>query len=82
MKYRSILLLAALFWAAVTHSQPLVDCNCLANLSVLQTNACQGIIPDLCQFSQCWLSPLPLQCSQSPAAGGQVGVGTQPISIV
>ena len=45
------------------------------------TNSCEGIIPDLCQFNPCQVAPTPLQCSQSPAAGGTVGPGTHPITV-
>src|SRR5262249_18012664 len=75
------LLIATLLLAHDGYSQ-IVDCNCLGNLPVLQTNACQGIIPDLCQFSQCWLTPAMAPCSQSPAAGGQVGSGSYPITVM
>jgi len=60
----------------------LVDCVCLAKLQALQTNACLATIPDLCALvGPCLLSPPPLQCSQTPPPGGQVGPGTYPITV-
>src|SRR5437773_10859188 len=62
-----------------------VDCSCLASQAVLKTNACQGVIPDMCQFTNCFKStvqpPPPLSCSQTPAPGGIVGPGTYPITV-
>src|SRR5437763_15733522 len=62
-----------------------VDCSCLASQAVLKTNACQGTIPDMCQFTNCFRStavpPPPLTCSQTPAAGGIVGPGSYPITV-
>jgi N-acetylneuraminic acid mutarotase len=62
---------------------PFVNCACLDMLPELHTNACQGIIPDLCQlYLPCLELPgVPLQCAQSPAAGGTVGPGTHPITV-
>ena len=60
----------------------LVDCNCLAKLQNLQTNACLAPIPDLCALAgPCLLSLTQLQCSQTPPPGGQVGPGTHPITV-
>jgi hypothetical protein len=60
---------------------PLVNCACLDMLPALRSNACRAVIPDLCQFTQCWLSSAALVCAQSPAAGGSVLPGTTPITI-
>jgi len=82
MKKFLLLLVAAWLGTQAGRSQSqLVDCSCLATQAVLQTNACQAVIPDLCQFTQCWLSPTPLQCSQTPPPGGIVGPGTHPITV-
>src|ERR1051325_6554578 len=64
---------------------PVVDCTCVANLPGLQTNACQGIVPDLCLLAaNCFSTNVvigsPGYCSQSPAAGTIVGLG--PTSIL
>src|SRR6516225_5367528 len=70
----SLSLLLMLVWTPLGRAQPLVDCNCVGHLSVLFTNSCQGIIPDLCALSQqCWVAGIPLLCSQSPLPGGSVG---------
>jgi hypothetical protein len=60
---------------------PPVDCNCVANLGALQTNACQGIVPDLCALGgNCFSTNLLAgSCSQTPAAGTIVGAGTNNI---
>src|SRR5438552_17050225 len=85
MKNVLLMLFAACLGAQIAVSQPFVDCSCLANQSVLRTNACQGVIPDMCQFSNCFQNaafpPAPYTCSQSPAAGGIVSPGTYPIPI-
>ena len=75
-------LVAALLPTAAQAQTQLVDCNCLAKLHELQTNACQGVIPDLCALaSQCLLTPAVPQCSQTPAPGGSVGPGSYPITV-
>jgi len=75
-------LAAALLPLAGRAQSQLVDCGCLAKLPALQTNACLATIPDLCALAApCWLSPSPLQCSQTPPPGGQVGPGTYPITV-
>lgn len=80
MKIRSLLLYMALLLSAhFARAQFSVDCSCLSTQAVLVTNACQAVIPDLCQFTNCWQStlvpPPPLTCSQSPPAGTPVGPG-------
>jgi hypothetical protein len=80
-------LMAALLFAATAKAQPIVDCSCLASQaqSLLTTNACQGIVPDLCQFTNCYRStvvpPPPLFCSQNPSAGTVLGPGNHPITV-
>src|SRR5436190_24161297 len=80
-------LMAALLVAATAKAQPIVDCTCLTTQaqSLLITNACQGIVPDLCQFTNCYRStvvPLPpLFCSQSPISGTVLGPGNHPITV-
>jgi hypothetical protein len=86
MKFRFVLVLAALAAAGRLPAQPFVlDCTCLATQSVLLTNACQAVVPDLCQFTNCYYSlmtpPVPLMCSQSPAAGSSVGAGAHPVTV-
>lgn len=84
MKIRSILLLSALLFAgdAKAQSGTIVDCTCLANLHELQTNACLGVIPDVCAIAfPCLMTPVAPQCSQTPAPGGPVGPGTHPITV-
>ena len=90
MKTKIILLLAS-FMAASSVVTPakaqsfFLDCSCLATQTVLITNACQAVIPDLCQFTTCWRStlvpPPPLTCSQTPPAGTPVGPGVWPITL-
>ena len=78
---RSVLAAALLPLTGIAQSQ-LVDCACLAKLPALRTNACLATIPDLCALAApCWLSTAPLQCSQTPPPGGQVGPGTYPITV-
>lgn len=78
-------LLGALKLVTPTRGQSFVlDCSCLASQSVLVTNACQAVIPDLCQFTNCWYGtvvPVPLMCSQTPPAGTPVGPGNWPITL-
>jgi hypothetical protein len=92
MKTRIVLwvsLMTALLFAATAKAQPvpIVDCSCLATQaqSLLTTNACQGIVPDLCQFTNCYRStvvpPPPLFCSQNPPAGTVLGPGNHPITV-
>ena len=76
----------ALLWlglARVSAQQPLINCNCLADLPVLHTNGCYGVVPDLCALAiKCIFgNPVPLQCSQTPPAGGIVGPGVHPIVV-
>ncbi len=78
----------ALFQVAANaqSSGPFLDCNCLAKLPELQTNACQGVIPDLCAIgTNCYRStavpPLPLTCSQNPVPGTIVGPGSHAITL-
>lgn len=84
MKPKWILLLASCLasWSGGTPAQAqnfFVDCSCLSTQAVLVTNACQAVMPDLCQFTNCWRStavpPPPLTCSQNPPAGTPVGPG-------
>src|SRR5712671_2746058 len=63
--------LAAALAAPVGRAQPLLDCNCLAKLPVLTTNACCGFIPDLCPVAtNCYrasTNPAPgFTCTQNP----------------
>ena len=86
MKTRLLLGLATfLVVNGVQAQSQLVDCSCMRTQAVLMTNACIGFIPDMCQFTNCFintLQPPPVfSCSQSPAAGGAVGPGTYPITI-
>ena len=78
-------LAVALMPTAAKAQSQLVDCSCLAKQSVLLTNACQAVIPDLCQFTNCFRSstvpPSPLTCSQTPVAGTSVGPGSYSISL-
>src|SRR5882762_2771380 len=69
--------LAAALAAPVGHAQPVLDCNCLAKLPVLTTNACCGFIPDLCPVAtNCYrpsTNPAPgFTCTQNPPAGTYV----------
>jgi hypothetical protein len=66
-------------------AQFVMDCSCFSTQAVLMTNACQAVVPDLCQFTNCYYSaivpPVPLMCSQNPSAGTVVGPGTYGISV-
>lgn len=87
MKTFTLLLFACFAWLqnSLAQQPPFVDCSCLATQSVLVTNACQAVIPDLCQFTNCWQStvvpPPTLFCSQNPAAGTPVTPGLYPITV-
>src|SRR5437667_1134203 len=78
------LFLAAGLGVQSAHAQ-LVNCSCLATQTVLMTNACQAVIPDLCQFTNCFQSsmvqPPPFMCSQTPAAGTTVAPGNYAITV-
>src|SRR5437763_969798 len=60
MRMKKILLLVLTAWVGtiVAFAQSTVDCSCLSTQSVLMTNACQAVIPDLCQFTNCFRSTL------------------------
>ena len=76
------LLAAALLPMTGRAQSQIVDCQCLASLPALQTNACLATIPDLCALAApCLLTTSPVQCSQIPPPGGQVGPGIYPISV-
>jgi hypothetical protein len=75
------LALAGFVTAAHANPNPPVDCNCVTNLPALQTNGCQGIVPDLCLLATNCFSPAviigsPGYCSQSPPPDTIVGPGT------
>jgi len=85
MKIRSLLLLCltVLLSAFAGKAQFNLDCSCLSTQAVLTTNACRAVVPDLCQFTNCWSSsagtPGGLTCSQSPPAGTPVTPGSHTI---
>ena len=61
-----------------------LDCNCLQTsaASLLTTNACAGIVPNLCQFTNCFTGPCGLVTwAQTPPAGTIVGPGNHPITV-
>jgi len=61
-----------------------LNCNALATLPSLQTNACTGYVPDLCPRAIALAQqncPCPVNCTQSPAAGTPYPPGTYPITI-
>src|SRR6185436_1811056 len=61
-----------------------LDCNCLqiSAASLLTTNSCVGIVPNLCQFTNCFTGPCGLVTwVQSPPAGTIVGPGNHPITV-
>ena len=79
--------LACLPIALQAQSVPAVNCDCLLKLPELKTNACQGIVPDLCRLATNCFSPFvkvgaPGYCMQTPPAGTVVGPGTTYISLV
>jgi hypothetical protein len=68
----------------VGSTAPVVDCNCLQTnaVALLTTNACIGIVPDLCQFTNCFANICgSLNATQSPLAGTPVGPGVYPITV-
>lgn len=85
LKSPALLLFAAWMGTQAASAQIFVDCSCLATQSVLITNACQGVVPDMCQFTNCFQSsqipPPTYSCSQTPAAGTLVGPGPTPITV-
>lgn len=85
MKIRLLLfVLAALALNSVQAQPTIVDCSCLATQAVLRTNACMGVVPDMCQFTNCFITSAaqpPPMCSQSPPAGTPVGPGTNVITV-
>ena len=54
----AVLLAAALTLCGLNEAkaQVSIDCSCLATQAVLITNACQAVVPDLCQFTNCFKS--------------------------
>ena len=72
------LLAACCLSARPVQAQPVIlDCNCLATQAALFTNACCGVIPDLCLVAApCYIpSPVPPAgyiCTQSPPPGTAV----------
>jgi hypothetical protein len=78
-------LLNALLWTQASFGQ-IIDCNCLSSLPVLRTNACSGVVPDLCAWgmsSNCISAAVPPGgCSQNPPAGTVVGPGTTLITVL
>lgn len=88
MKIHAPLFLAALLWAPFAGAQSVpVDCNCVANLPQLKTNACQAAIPDLCLLAtNCFSADVivgsPGYCQQFPAPGTLVGPGTHWITLI
>src|SRR5262245_57302288 len=87
MKIRFVLSVLAALTLHSLQAQPIVDCTCLQTQAqaLLITNGCQGVVPDLCQFTNCFSStvvpPPPLFCSQSPSSGTVLGPGTHPIIV-
>ncbi len=76
---------ASMSVAKPAKAQFFLDCSCLATQSVLITNACQAVVPDLCQFTNCFQStvvpPPQIFCNQSPPAGTPVGPGFYGITV-
>src|SRR6266436_4198299 len=69
--------LAAVLTARVTEAQSLLDCSCLSTQAVLFTNACCGVIPDLCPaanncYSTTVVPPPGFTCTQNPPPGTPV----------
>src|SRR5687767_7426924 len=58
------------------------DCSCFRTQQVLTATGCLAPVPDLCQYTQCFISSGQLfSCSQSPAANTIVPAGQHPITI-
>ena len=79
-----VVILAALALLAPNRGQaqsvPPVDCNCVAKLQALRTNACLAYVPDLCALATNCFSPFvvngsPGYCNQTPPPGTLVGPG-------
>jgi hypothetical protein len=63
---------------------PVVDCMCLFAMAheLLEVTGCEGTVPDLCSFTQCYSDDCCLQsCAQSPPAGTIVGPGVTSVTI-
>ena len=69
----------------VSAQNTFLDCSCLDTQAVLVTTACQALVPDLCQFTNCFRSsvvpPPVFTCTQNPAAGTPVGPGVYSILV-
>src|ERR1019366_6309597 len=68
----------------VGSAAPIVDCNCLQTnaIALLTTNACMGIVPNLCQFTNCFINTCgSALATQSPLAGTPVSPGVHPITV-
>ena len=51
MKMKWFLCLSLLLATFTAKAQFFLDCSCLSTQSVLITNACQAVVPDLCRFT-------------------------------
>jgi hypothetical protein len=61
---------------------PTIICSCVQSAPVLKTNACAGVVPDLCVYNSCFSDNCgPLKCYQTPTAGTVVGPGITPITL-
>ncbi|MCU0788369.1 MAG: HYR domain-containing protein, partial [Verrucomicrobia bacterium] len=62
---------------------PFLDCACVSNSFHEQLNivGCEGVVPSLCLYGQCFTDDCGLaDCSQTPPAGTPVGPGVTPIT--
>ena len=63
---------------------PVVNCGCLQDsaIGVLSANACSGVVPNLCQFTNCFSATCGgVMATQSPPAGTILGPGTHFITV-
>jgi hypothetical protein len=70
--------------AAPDTTPPTIDCSCLQSSAqeLLEVTGCQGVVPSLCRFTQCYRDECCLQnCTQNPPPGTIVGPGVTQITL-
>jgi hypothetical protein len=63
---------------------PSINCACLQDsaIAVMNSNACSGLVPNLCQFSNCFAGGCgSVMATQSPPAGTILGPGIHNITV-
>jgi hypothetical protein len=66
----------------INTNPPVLICGCLQDsaIPVLSANACSGVVPNLCLFTNCFSAPCG-SVTQSPLAGTVLGPGSHMITV-